>query len=76
MILYTVLPDQAVLSGEDEIEEHAKKQRYIEIGGRQVLIETVSDTECKIIRLISSDPQDYLNSRYQPGNIVSMKPQI
>ncbi|HEX7065347.1 MAG TPA: YlzJ-like family protein [Bacillales bacterium] len=76
MILYTVMPDQAVLAEDDEIEEHAKKQRYIDMNGRWVLVETISEDKCKMVRLISSDPQDYLDTRLQPGNIITMKPQI
>ncbi|HEU5138848.1 MAG TPA: YlzJ-like family protein [Bacillales bacterium] len=76
MILYTVMPDQAVLSGDEEIEEHSKRQRYIEMGGRQILIEAISEDQCKMIRLISGNPQDYLDARFQPGNIITMKPQI
>jgi hypothetical protein len=76
MILYTILPDQAVLPEEDEVEEHAKKQRFIEMDGLLLLIEPISESECKIVRMISSDPQNYLDSRYQPGNIVSMIPQF
>ncbi|HET7616246.1 MAG TPA: YlzJ-like family protein, partial [Bacillales bacterium] len=58
------------------LEESVKKQKYMEFGGRHLLIEPVSDESYKVVRLVSSDPQDYLDTRYQPGNILSMKPQI
>lgn len=74
MILYTILPDEAVLEGEEA--EQFEKQRFIELDGRQLLIEPSGESEWKIVRLISSDPQDYLNERYQPGTIVPMKPQF
>ncbi|HET7521904.1 MAG TPA: YlzJ-like family protein [Bacillales bacterium] len=76
MILHTILPDQVVLPEGDEVEELAKKQRFIEVEGRQVLIEPVSENEYKIVRLISSDPRDFMDSRFQPGKIVPFKPQI
>lgn len=76
MILYTILPDQVVLDEEDEASEKADKQQLIEYDGRQILIEPLTENEWQIIRLLSSDPQDFLNPRYQPGNIVPVKPQI
>ncbi|HET7578527.1 MAG TPA: YlzJ-like family protein [Bacillales bacterium] len=76
MILYTILPDQVVLDEEDEATEKADKQQLIEFDGRQILIEPLTENEWQIVRLLSSDPQDFLNPRYQPGNIVPVKPQI
>lgn len=76
MILHTVLPDQAVLEGEEELEEQVKKQRMTNINGHQLVIEPVSESECRIVRLISSDPQVYLDARYQPGTILPMSPDL
>lgn len=74
MILYTVFPDEVVLEGEEG--EELKRQRFIELDGRQLLIEPSGESQWKIVRLVSSDPQDYLDTRYQPGNIVPLRPQI
>lgn len=76
MILHTLMPNQAVLEGQDELDEQVKKQRLTNINGHSVVIEPVSANECRIVRLISSDPQNYLDSRLQPGNILPMTPDL
>lgn len=76
MILHTVLPDQAVLEGQEELEAQVKKQRETQVNGHQLVVEPVSDSECKIVRLISGDPQAYLDARYQPGTILPMTPDL
>lgn len=76
MIIHTVMPDAVVHPEGDEVDELAKKQQFIEVEGRNVLIEPVSENACKIVRLISSDPADFMNARFQPGKIIPYKPQI
>ena len=72
MIIHTVMPDAVVHPEGDEVDELAKKQQFIEVEGRNVLIEPVSENACKI----SSDPADFMNARFQPGKIIPYKPQI
>lgn len=40
------------------------------------LINAVSDefNQLRVISISSTDPRDYLNSKYQPGTIISMQP--
>ncbi|HET7629113.1 MAG TPA: YlzJ-like family protein [Bacillales bacterium] len=75
MILHTVLPDYVIMPEEDEVDESLKNLRYVEFGGRRLLVEPSSTDGYKIVRLFSTDPQDYLNVRFQPGNIIPMRPQ-
>lgn len=76
MIFHTVLPDQAVLDDEEALEEQVKKQRMTQINGFQVVVEPVSESECRIVRLISSNPQAYLDSRFQPGTVLPVTPDL
>ncbi|MGE5484534.1 MAG: YlzJ-like family protein [Ignavibacteriales bacterium] len=67
MILYTVMPVEEVMQ-QDE------KRRTIEIRvrGRIIQVEPVSPTEGRVVRVISTDPQDFLDPATQPGSLVSL----
>ncbi len=67
MILYTVMPVEEVMQ-QDE------KRQIVEIRvrGRIIQVEPVSPTEGRVVRVISTNPQDFLDPRVQPGNLVSL----
>ena len=72
MILYTIMPVETVLEGYDSF-----KPAYIELdhpGGGRMLVEPLSPTEGRLVRLISPRPADYLDPQNQPGKIISFKP--
>jgi hypothetical protein len=49
---------------------------YIEmtIGGIMMQVEVVGLNQAKIIRLLSCQPNDYLNPAYMPGTMISYQP--
>lgn len=73
MIHYTVLPNEMVFEDEDEPKSN---ERVVDIDGVQLIVQPQSDMEYKIVQLISSDPMQFMNPRYQPGNTVPIKPQF
>jgi hypothetical protein len=66
-MLYTVVPIDDVLEGMEE--EPAPTMELI-VGGVLMELEPQGDFQAKVVRIISSDPQDYLASQHQPGSIV------
>ncbi len=64
MVIYTIYPIETVLK-----EEAQEKRSYfsLESHGRTFILELV-DGQAQIVRLISPNPQDYLNPRWQPGS--------
>lgn len=42
--------------------------------GGHVVAETQENHLIRIVSICSTDPMDYLNLRYQPGNILSLDP--
>lgn len=68
MILYTVLPIEQVLEG-IERERHFVD---IEIQGVTMTIEPVSAEEAMIVRIISTDPRDFLKPALQPGRKIRL----
>ena len=73
MILHTVFPLEQVLE-----EPHNEKFNFIEMkyAGMTIIVQPFNSTSGKLIRLISVNPNDYLNPQYQPGTIVYFTPQL
>ena len=46
----------------------------IEWGGLKCLVEKTSPTQCRVIRLLTTDPNDYLRNELQPGSILTYEP--
>lgn len=71
MILYTILPHEAVFPTEQNVYE---QQNIIDWNGVQLVVERTSLTECRVVQVLSTDPQDYLNESTQPGQMLTLTP--
>jgi len=69
MILWTILPIEMVCSY-----EYIPDYHEIEYMGIKILAERISPTQCKIARILTTNPQDYLRTDIQPGVIINYKP--
>lgn len=70
MMLYTIMPTELVLEG---IDQPVKPPQEIDLGNIKLLVETMGFNQGKVVRLISTDPQDYLNPNFQPGSLINFK---
>ncbi len=70
MVLYSIYPPETVL-GQGETSE----PRYftVEMDGRAFVLE-MKDGRAQIVRLLSANPRDYLDSRWQPGTVFNFGP--
>ena len=73
MILWTPLYLEQVMEGWG-----TQRPRYEELDylGRKVEVERTEDHQLKLVRLHSSNPLDYLDNRFQPGQLLSLEPNI
>lgn len=69
MILWTIMPFEAVFPDED----FAPAYEEAEYSGVKMVVEKISPEQCQIVRLISTNPQDYLRRELQPGSILYYK---
>ncbi len=69
MILYTILPNEAVFPTDQSAYE---QQKVVEWNGVQLLVERTSLTECRVVQVLSTNPQDYLNESTQPGQMLTL----
>lgn len=67
MIIYTPLPLDIVLEGVQQ------KRNYEEITVDEVKlqVEKLPDGRYKINQVLSTNPSDFLNPKYQPGNFIT-----
>ncbi|WP_196220223.1 YlzJ-like family protein [Terrilactibacillus tamarindi] len=69
--MYTIYPEEVIFS---DTEPKSNNQMTLNIQGVTLVVEVENQNQLKIIRLISSNPQDFLDERFQPGEQVVMKP--
>jgi hypothetical protein len=68
MIHWTLLPEELILA--DSIEGGAVPTIHETIvDGVHLLVEH-TDVGIKVVRLLSPDPMDFLDPRFQPGNVL------
>ncbi len=67
MVLYSIYPPEVVLG---QPESAGPNYMSVEMDGRSFLLEA-ADGQMRIVRLMSTDPRDYLNPDWQPGKAFS-----
>lgn len=68
MILYTPMQLEMVLDGMENI--GAARQREVKIGRVSAVVEDTNYGEGKIVKILSTDPADYLRQEFMPGSTV------
>lgn len=71
MIVYTPVPLEQVFEG---IEDQVKPLKEMNVNGLIMQVEQLNEYEARIVRLISPNPQDYLNPKYAPGQTIQLVP--
>ena len=71
MLLWTILPAESVLEGFD----HTPEYEELDFDGILLMVERLSHRHCRIVRLLTTAPEDYLRPGLQPGTILSFHPE-
>jgi hypothetical protein len=69
-LLHTIVPLEMIF-GADEAEADTNEQ-WVEVGGLQLQIRPDGNGGGMVTRLLSTDPADYLDPRWQPGRRVKV----
>ncbi|MDI3540703.1 hypothetical protein H0A61_02588 [Koleobacter methoxysyntrophicus] len=69
MIYYAAIPIELVF---ENIENNYPNFQEIDYNGVKLIVEPFKFNSWKIVRIISSNPYDYMNPLYQPGNIINL----
>ncbi|MCT2534581.1 YlzJ-like family protein [Aquibacillus koreensis] len=68
MILYTPLSESDIFPTESQ---DFQKYEMVNLQGKMVQVERLENGTCRIVQLLSTDPQDFLNEQFMPGSMVS-----
>lgn len=69
MIIYTPLSETDVFPQQQD--DQTSKRHIISHEGKMMYVEQTEDGTYQLLQLMSTDPQDYLNTNYAPGTIIS-----
>ncbi|MFE5319540.1 YlzJ-like family protein [Paenibacillus sp. NPDC056579] len=73
MIQYTVMPLEVVMEG---IENMESNQMEIVVNGISMQVQPLNANQASIVRIISCNPQDFMNPQYSPGRVIEFQPTI
>lgn len=73
MIIYSAMPIELILEGMDS---YRPTYSEIQIDGLTMMVEPLTPYSGKVVRLISPNPQDYLNPSYAPGSVIHFRPSV
>lgn len=68
MILYTMMPHELIFPSD---QESFQQQKMITYQGIPLLVEQMDTNNVQVIRILSSDPQHFLDERVCPGAKIS-----
>ncbi|MDI3534146.1 MAG: hypothetical protein PWQ82_511 [Thermosediminibacterales bacterium] len=68
MVHYAAIPEELIFGQFNQ--NKAKSQKEIFYQGIRMIVEPINFREAKIIKILSSDPQDYINPLFQPGAVI------
>ncbi|WP_127580726.1 YlzJ-like family protein [Paenibacillus koleovorans] len=71
MIFYSCVPEEVVFENWDMPQEPIID---VTVNGLLMQVQPVSAHQARIVRLISPDPQQYLNPAYAPGQWIEYRP--
>jgi len=70
MILWSILPADIVLDNIDSLPPYEE----ISYSGMKCLVEKTGSTQYRVIRLLTTNPKDYLRPELQPGTMLKYEP--
>ncbi|WP_449540065.1 YlzJ-like family protein [Ferdinandcohnia sp. Marseille-Q9671] len=69
MILYTMMPQELIYPQD---EQHESNLKFVDINGVSLAVSQASNGEYTIERIMSTNPQHYLDGRYSPGQKIKL----
>lgn len=70
MIFHSIIPLDEVFKGSDQQESEYVD---VDVGSVKMQIRPTGIGQGRLVRLLSTDPLDYLRPEYQPGSLVYWK---
>lgn len=68
MVLWTIVPEEVIFS---DYYKAISAYEEINYSGTMLITEILSPGQYRIVRIMSTDPQDFLRPELQPGTVLS-----
>ncbi len=69
-IIYSPIPMEEIFKTQEAPQTHYQE---MDIGdSKKLVLERLNENQCRVIRLISTDCNDFLNPKYQPGTLINL----
>lgn len=75
-MLYTIVPLETVFNVYSDTPEQTVEATVFTIEGRSVVCHKDSRGQWRLHRLLSTNPNDYLDPRWQPGIVLDVGPRV
>ncbi|EGO62113.1 YlzJ-like family protein [Acetonema longum] len=73
-VLWTVMPIETVVASAADPEIPVLEE--LEYQGIRLQVSKVSAAEYQVVRILTTNPEDYLRSDLQPGSILTYRPSL
>ncbi|AZB42995.1 ribonuclease [Bacillus sp. FJAT-42376] len=67
MILYTTMPQELIFAQDGQ---DAPAERMAVVNGIEMIVRPCADSSFEVVRLLSSNPNDYLQTEWMPGQKI------
>lgn len=64
MVLWTIMPDEVLFA-----QDYSPVLEEVELAGTRMMVEKTAGDGYRVVRILSTDPQDYLRHDIQPGTV-------
>jgi hypothetical protein len=71
MILYTMMPQELIFPAENSTTQ-TPKQWMVNYQGIPLMVEMSEGQSAEVIRVLSTDPQHFMDNRVAPGSKISL----
>ena len=68
-MIHSIVSDEMLYAGLDQITAPVEMQ----INGVCIQMEWISNNQARVCRLLSPNPNDYMNEKYAPGQIITFQ---
>lgn len=72
MVLWTIVPTETVLAENSQPVIYEELEYY----DQKVMVERIAENQYRVVRLLTTVPEHYLQNNLRPGTIITCKPII
>ena len=71
-MIWSIMPEEIIFGVQDDDIQPAGELKQVSYLGREVVVQPQKGGKAMIVQLLSADPRDFLDVRFNPGGIVDI----